>query len=115
MLVPNEGKGGLIIIFFFISAVLTGIFCRIFTEVFHIDINVHAGVFLGIISLITGILTRWAAIDYYTDKEGRKKPIEFPDTLYFIKMKTWGKYLPLMGIVSIIYGIISDYITTGKA
>lgn len=108
MFIPNEGKGGLIIIFLFISAVLTGISYRVFGDFFNMDKNVHPGVLLGIMLIITGMLTRWTANDYYTNREGQKKPIEFFDSLFFIKMKTWGKYLPFIGIAAIVYGIVSE-------
>jgi hypothetical protein len=105
-----KGKGIMIFLYFIVTTIVLAIVNRlIIVETFGISSELRIEVFMGMVLIITGIWTKITADDYYIDKDGRRKSLEIENSLFFIKMSTWGLILPSVGVGLIIYEMIDSF------
>lgn len=104
-----KGKGILIFLYFLATVIVMGIIAGLLRENFESFEAAPFEAFMGSTLIITGIWTKMTAEDYYFDKEGRKKYLDIENSLFFIKMSTWGLILPSVGVGLMIYGIIKAF------
>ena len=100
-----KGKGIMIFLYFIVTVIVLAILNRLLIETFEIP-PAPIELLMGMVLIITGFWTKLTAEDYYIDKEGRKKYLEIENSLFFIKMSTWGLILPSVGLGLVVYGII---------
>ena len=103
-----KGKGIMIFLYFIVTVIVLAILNRLLIETLEMP-SAAIEAFMGIVLIITGIWTKLTADDYYIDKEGRKKYLEIENSLFFIRMSTWGLILPSIGVGLIIYGMMSTF------
>ena len=105
-----KGKGIMIFLYFIVTTIVVSIINRlIIVDMFGISSEAPIEIFMGMVLITTGIWTKVTADDYYIDKEGRRKYLEIENSLFFIKMSTWGLILPSVGVGLIIYGMIDTF------
>lgn len=103
-----KGRGILIVVYFIVTTLVVGIGYRLIYEYFGLS-GPHPSVWtiLGCILILTGFWTRFTAKDSYIDPSGREKEIDLENEFFFIKMQTWGIYLPALGLLMLIYGLLT--------
>ena len=101
-----KGKGIMIFLYFIVTTIVMAILNRMLIETFEMP-SAPIEALVGTVLIVTGLWTKLTADDYYIDKEGRKKYLEIENSLFFIKMSTWGLILPSIGVGLIIYGTMA--------
>jgi hypothetical protein len=93
-MIPHfKGNGGLIIIYFLVLVILTGLIASFLNQ--H-NIQVDDCLIFSIVLLLTAICTYFTKDVYIKDKDGNKIKVDFKSSLFFIDMKYW-VYILLIG------------------
>lgn len=97
------------ILYFIVTTIVLAIVYRLLIEYLNLPSEIPITVFLGFVLITTGLWTRLTAEDYYIDKQGRRKYLDIENELFFIRMRTWGILLPLVGVGFLFYGIFEAF------